>query len=469
MKAVLFALNSSYVHTNLAVRCLKNHVDTKYPGKHEIIIVEKNLKDKTDEVLYTLYSLNAEIYGFSCYIFNINEMLFYAQNLKKLLPEVKILFGGPEASYDSKYLVERNPFIDNVITQEGEDAFENYLEKIPDKQIITGKSYSKFYQKGIEYDEDNGINGNIAYYESSRGCPYKCSYCLSSIEKGIRSKSAIKTLEDILEYEKFKSISIIKFVDRTFNYDIDRANEILKGLLDEKYTKTYHLEVRPELFNNEMFDILKKFPNNKLQMEIGIQSTNKKTLEAIDRPSNIDNAIKNMKKLRALGNIKVHGDLIFGLSYDDIFYACDELQLGVLKLLKGTKIRNQEKEFSYVFNNEPPYDIFSNRFLSYENVFILKRIAALTERYKNSIHFHNSCEYIIGYFKSPFNFFVGLNKFINYHISTVSQHEAFRKFYEYSSKFVKCYMKEQEWSIFIQHLKKDYLVCLNRNAPDYFI
>ena len=478
MKAVLFALNSSYIHTNLAVRCIKNYVEYKLPGKHEIIILERNLKDKSDEVLYALYSMKAQVYAFSCYIFNIREMISYASNLKSLLPESKIIFGGPEVSYDAEKLLNSNPFIDNVILNEGEEVFVNYLEEINHDKIIDGQIFKDFSKQGIQYRAGESMTGNIAYYESSRGCPYKCSYCLSSLRVGIRSKTALSTLKDLIEFERYSNITIIKFVDRTFNYDIKRANEILKGLLDEKYTKIYHIEIRPELFDDEMFDILRKFPKNKLQMEIGIQTTNDKTLNAIDRPSDIKKTICNMEKLRNLKNIKIHADLIAGLPYDDlssfkksfndIFYVCDELQLGFLKLLKGSKIRKQQNIFSYKYNYEAPYDIFENDFLSFDEIYKLKRIAALTDRYKNSLHFIECLDFITRYFSSPFDFFAGLDEFINYHISAISQHEAFKVLFEYSKIHIKVNMNDDEWLNFIKYLRADYFRCLNREAPKYF-
>ncbi|MFA5340640.1 MAG: DUF4080 domain-containing protein, partial [Clostridia bacterium] len=225
--------------------------------------------------------------------------------------------------------------------------------------------------------------------------------------------------------------------------------------------------------------ILKIYPKDKLQMEIGIQSTNHKTLEAIDRPSDIRKAIENMKMLKGFGNIKIHADLIAGLpfddisaiskSFDDIFHVCDELQLGFLKLLKGTKIRDQEAEYSFKYNEEAPYEVYENCFLSFDEIFLLKRIAALTERYKNSRHFINSCEYIISFSASAFSFFKGLDKFINCNISAVSQHEAFRYLYEYSSFFIKKDINENDWDVFITGIQKDYMKCLNRKAPKNFI
>ena len=475
MKVVLFALNSSYVHTNLAVRCLKNYAEQQLPDKHEIIIVENNLKDKFDEVLYSLYSLKADVYAFSCYIYNIREILFYAGGLKSLLPDSLIILGGPEVSYDAEDLLKNHTFIDYVIINEGEEVFAEFLEKGSDEKIIDGKIFGKFTQTGIQYSVNETISGNIAYYESSRGCPYKCSYCLSSRISGIRAKTVSHTLQDLLEFEKFSTVSTIKFVDRTFNYDMKRAKDIFQGLLSEKYTKTYHMEMRPELFDEEMFCILEKFPKGKLQMEIGIQSTDNKVLLAIDRPSDIEKAIRNMKKLRKLGNINVHADLIAGLPYDDIssvresynslFYVCDRLQLGFLKLLKGTKIRKEKDKYAYKFNMNAPYDVYENRFISFDEISSLKRVAALTERYKNSVHFERTIEYITGFSLSPFDFFVGLDRHINRHISSVSQENAFKALYEFSKKEIKSGMTDKEWSDFIDYLKEDYSGCLNRQAP----
>ena len=479
MKIVLFALNSSFVHTNLAIRCLKDYIDKNSLKKHDVLLVEKNHKDKFDEILHSLHECNADLYGFSCYIFNIDEIIQIAKSLKKLLPNSKIVFGGPEVSYDADELMKINPFIDNVICNEAEQSFLDFVNNDDNKKIIVSQPFSKFENQDFLYDDEFKISGNIAYYESCRGCPYNCSYCLSSTTKGIRSKTSQKTLDDLYEFEKFGSkIKIIKFVDRTFNFDIERAKIILNGLTDIKYSKIYHMEMRPELFDDEMFEILARFPKDKLQLEIGIQSTNKKTLEAIDRPSDINKAISNMKRIRISNNIKIHCDLIAGLpfdnintirqSYNDVFFACDELQLGFLKMLKGSKIRKQADKFNYIYNDKAPYEVLSNDCISYEMMFKLKRIAALTQRFKNSMHFKKSCEYIVSFNISPFDYFYGFNEYIGEHISHLSQHEAFRKFFEYSSFNIKNSISVDEWDKFIKILCEEYKQCLNKNAPEYF-
>lgn len=488
MKIILFALNASFSHTNLAVRCLKTYVEKQKENEFDIEIVEKHLKDRLDEVLFDLYDKKADVYAFSLYIFNIDQVIYFAKALKELLPQAIFIFGGPEVSYDSQNFLKENPFVDFIIQDEGEEAFYELLKKIKkNKQnldsldkIIKGQKMESFEQAGIPYSIDDKFIGSIIYYESSRGCPYKCSYCMSSLTRGVRAKSVEDTLKDLYEFESFGDrVKVIKFVDRTFNFDIERAKGILEGLLDEKYTKVYHLEIRAELIDQELFDVLDKFPKDKLQIETGIQSTNYQTLEAIDRPSDIKKALDNIKKLKEQDNINVHCDLIAGLPYDDmntiekgfndIFYISHEVQLGFLKLLKGAKIRENAKDHEYKFSSYAPYEILSNTYLSYIELFELKRIAALTERFKNSVHFQNSLYKLIGlYNKGAFTFFRDLNTFANKHIASFSQHHAFMLLYDFAKKNIKNNVSQDDWYLLVDFIRSDYRVCQNREASAYF-
>jgi radical SAM superfamily enzyme YgiQ (UPF0313 family) len=447
LKAVLFALNTSYVQTNLAVRCLKKYIDT-VKGKEEDVsveIIERNLKDKTDEIIHALYDQHADVYGFSCYIFNIKEMLRFASDIKKLLPKSRIVFGGPEASYDCEDILSRYAFVDNIIAGEGEKAFYDLLKGHTAERIIHAGKYTDFLLQGNMYDNETGFKGNIVYYESSRGCPYNCSYCLSSAVKGVRAKSTEKTLSDLLSFENMNNdISIVKFVDRTFNFDKERTKSILNGLLDSKYTKCYHMEIMAELLDDEIFDILKRFPKGKIQFEAGIQSTNPETLQAVNRNGRTEKALSNIRKVKDMGNIKIHCDLIAGLpfenmesfrrSFDMTYDVSNELQLGFLKLLKGSKIREETEKYGYIAEDEPPYEVLANNHISFDDMFRLKRMAALIERYKNGKGFTDSMDMLISYFLSPFDFYYDLDKHIGRHVSELSQHEAYKCLFMFTEK-----------------------------------
>jgi len=480
LKVVLFALNTSYVQTNLAVRCLKKYIDAKKENAADIsvVIIEKNLKDKTDEIIHALYDQRADIYGFSCYIFNIKEMLRFASDIKKLLPKSLIVFGGPEVSYDCEDIISQHGFIDNIIAGEGEKVFYDLLKGNTAGRIIHAGKYTDFISQDTMYDNETRFKGNIVYYESSRGCPYNCSYCLSSTVKGVCAKSTEKTLEDLLRFESLDdNIAIVKFVDRTFNFSKERTKAILIGLLDSKYTKCYHMEIVAELLDEEIFDILKRYPKGKMQFEAGIQSTNPKTLEAVNRNGSTEKALANIRRIKDMGNIKIHCDLIAGLpfenmesfkrSFDMTYDVSNELQLGFLKLLKGSKIRKEMDKYGYIVEDDPPYEVLANDFMSFDDMFRLKRMAALIERYKNGKGFKDSMDMLISYCISPFDFYYDLDKQVGRHISELSQHEAYKNLFLFTEKYIKKTISERKWSEYIICLRNDYQNSMNRDSPGY--
>lgn len=445
-KVLLFALNSSYTHTNLAVRCIKNSLIS---AGYECDIAEFNLKDKRRRVLEALIQSDAHIYGFSVYIWNAREMYSFASDLKKVRPDATIVFGGPEVSFDAKELLGRHPYVDCIITGEGESAWAE-LCAVYDRgdaisRVINGGIYEEFGKERIAYSEDELCGGSrVVYYESSRGCPYRCAYCLSAMSGKVRAKGADDTLADLLQFEKIDHIKIIKFVDRTFNFDRGRAKEIWLGLLDEKYTKNYHFEICAELLDEESFDILSRFPKGKIQLEIGVQSTNPETLRHVERSDKTDSIISAIERLYKTGNMHIHADLIAGLpgetmtsfaaAFDALYGKCDMLQLGFLKLLRGSKLRRDAERFGCVYSDLPPYEVLSTDTLSFAHLSRLHDIDDVCGRYCTGA-FKRSLALIMSRTASPFDMFSYIAQSFRRDgccITDISQPRAYELLYEYA-------------------------------------
>lgn len=467
LKVVLFALNSSYIHTNLAVRCLHKSLTER---NIDTIIIEKNLKDNRKNVLYELYSQHADFYGFSTYIWNVDSMLELAADLKCLLPDCKIIFGGPEISFEDDV----PSYIDYIIKGEGENVIADLcLNPSAYRKIVQAAPFADFLNQGIFYDHAPITQGDMLYYESSRGCPYNCSYCLSSTIRGVRMKSVEKTLSDLKQFEKLnEKIRVIKFIDRTFNCDINRAKQIWITLSIDDYTLKYHFEICADLLDDESFDILSAMPNGKIQLEIGVQSTNPETLNAINRNNDIDKTLYNLQKLHSLGNMHIHADLIAGLpfetydifkkSFDDLYGRCDMLQLGFLKLLKGTQIRNDAEKYGYKYMSHAPYEVLSNDFLSYDELMKLHGIEAVLNRFANSGRFDKTMAYLTSLVKSPFDLFEKLAQYID-GSPNFSQIKAYELLYSYAEAHVN--EVEVEIDLLKSYLTFDFLMNESSSCP----
>ncbi len=443
-KIALFALNSSYSHTNSAVRCIKKSL---FEAGFEAEILEYNLKDKRRNIIEALIRVDADIYGFSVYIWNIAEMCLFASDLKKLVPGAKIVFGGPEVSFECEAFLKAHPYVDTIIRGEGESAFVSfvnaYLSQKHLPSIIDGSVFEGFEKQGMVYSNNELYNGKkIVYYESSRGCPYRCAYCLSSLSGKVRAKDANTALSELLMFEEMDNIKVIKLVDRTFNFDMQRAKTILRGLLSEKYTKNYHFEICAELLDDEIFDIFSKFPSGKIQLEIGVQSSNSNTLKIINRSTNVEVVINNIKRLYELGNIHIHADLIAGLpletmdtfkaAFDCLYNNCHMLQLGFLKLLKGSVLRENAEKYGLVYSDRPPYEVLYTDSMSFSELDFLHIIDEIMSRYKSRA-FKLSMKLLEGRFESAFDMFSNLAEgFIKNgsSINELSQPDAYRKLYE---------------------------------------
>ncbi len=449
MKIVLFAMNGSFSHSNLAIRNLREPLER---DGFEVVLIEHNLRERTAHILEHLHREQADVYGFSCYIWNIQPMLTLAQALKALLPSSYIVFGGPEVSYGLDRFADL-PWMDAIVRGEGEEAMLSLCQSIRDGRAfprISGSDAVGMPPAGICYLPDEKT-GDILYYESSRGCPYSCAYCLSSATHGVRFKGVEQTLNELLEFENLHTAcKVIKFVDRTFNADVRRANAIWQALLDERYTKSYHFEICATLLNEESFRILSCFPKGKVQLEIGLQSTNPQTLAASSRHIDAHKVIAAARRIKAMGNVHVHLDLIAGLpyenyvsfakSFDDAYGASHMLQLGFLKLLHGTELRERAEEYEYCYLPAPPYTVLQSKWISYGQMQRLTHIAEALDRYLESDRFAHALWYLTPFMTSPFHFWEGLSYYLKEHdirpLQRISQPDAFRYFLEYASENV---------------------------------
>ncbi len=445
MKVVLFTLNGSWSHSSLALRCLRGPLER---AGHTVVLAEGTLRDRTAHVLERLYRERADVYGFSCYIWNLEEMLTLGETLHGLLPESRFVLGGPEVSFATERF-DGMSWIDSIVCGEGERAMPALCElfaqgKIPPR-VFVGEPPT-LGDEGILY-RDGEQTGGILYYESSRGCPYSCAYCLSSATRGVRMKSAEQTLADMEAFESLKTdCRIIKFVDRTFNADPARANAIWNALLDDRFGKHYHFEVCASLLNEESFEILSRFPKGKIQLEFGLQSTNPETLAAASRHIDPARVISAVRRIHDMGNIHVHLDLIAGLpyesyarfarSFDDAYGSCDLLQLGFLKLLYGTPLRERAEEYGYRTLAKPPYTVLKSRWISYPEMQKLSHIAETLERYLESGRFSHTLWYLMPRVASPFSFWEGLTEHLARRdprpLQKLSQPDAFLALWEFS-------------------------------------
>lgn len=426
MKTVLVGINSKYIHTCLAIWYLKASVNEIINNTNNSIVTrEFTINDNKDNILSEIYKEKPDIITFSCYIWNIEMILLLSKELKKLLPECTIILGGPEVSYEAKTVLKENYSIDFVLCGEGEEIFPSLysclLNHSEEYKKLSGIAYRSEniieYNEGFclinKLDEINSpytselmasIVNRIVYYESSRGCPFSCSYCISSTFNGVRFFSMDRVKQDLSTLLLYKP-KLIKFVDRTFNCNKRRAKEIFEYIIDLNCDTLFHFEAAADLFDDEILEILSGAPKGLIQLEIGIQTTNNDTLAEIERVTDITKLFYNVKRILANENIHVHVDLIAGLPYENLYsfknsfnqvYALrpHQLQLGFLKLLKGSKIRNEAEKHGFIHRNYAPYEVLSNNYITYDDILILKDVEEVLERYFNSARFQSTLEFI---------------------------------------------------------------------------
>ncbi|CEN97241.1 MAG: B12-binding domain-containing radical SAM protein [Paeniclostridium sp.] len=444
MKILLTTLNSKFIHTNLAIRYLNQMA--KDIEDIEVDIREYTINNELDFILKDIYKNDYDVILFSTYIWNVNDIVKLCDNIKKVKPNMKIALGGPEVSYDSEDSMKKYDFVDYILYGEGELVFRDFVKhlkgdiKIEDvdgivyrnnKDIIKNKPMKLLenldlipspYEKLNKEEYEN----RIVYYETSRGCPFNCQYCLSSTLQGLRYFSIDRVKKDLKALIDAR-VSQIKFIDRTFNANKKFAMEIMKFLMenDNDYT-TYHFEVTAHLLSDDMLEFLKHCKEGLFQFEIGVQTTNEKVLDAVGRRDDFGKLSYVVKKIASYRNIHQHLDLIAGLPYEDyksfensfndVFnLGIEHLQLGFLKMIKGTGIRNRADEHEFRYKDYPPYEVLYNKYISYDQILKLKDIEEILERYFNSKNFVLSMRYIIHNFykQSPFKFFEDFATYFN--------------------------------------------------------
>ena len=437
MKILLAACNAKYIHSNLAVYDLKAY-SSDYDK--EVLLREYTINQPKDEILKDIYGSGADVVCFSCYIWNISFVRELIRDLAKILPETAFWAGGPEVSYDAEKFLTEMPEMTGVLVGEGEKTFHDLLEYYIDGKGSLGEIRGIAYRDGEEirhngwrelmklseipivYEHLEEFENRIIYYESSRGCPFSCSYCLSSIDKKLRFRDlelVKKELQFFLDYK----VPQVKFVDRTFNCKHEHAMAIWKYILEHDNGVTnFHFEVSADLLRDEEMDLMAKMRPGLIQLEIGVQSTNPETIRAIHRHMDLDKLKRCVDRVHSFRNIHQHLDLIAGLPYEDYdtFHRSfndvyqmkpDQLQLGFLKVLKGSLMQGEAEKYGIVHKEKEPYEVLSTNWLPYGDVLKLKAVESMVEVYYNSGQFQHTLEYLVPLAKDAFTFYESLGAF----------------------------------------------------------
>ncbi len=436
---MLAAVNAKYIHSNLAVYSLKAcAAQAGYPTE----IREYTINQPFGDILKDLYQSRPDFLGFSCYIWNKTWIDDLAREIRKLLPEIQIWVGGPEVTYCAQEYLKRHPAVNGIMRGEGEGSFlalaRHFREDAPDARLeaIPGLTFRR--DGSIRENPDReplcmdelpfpyaclqDFENRIIYYESSRGCPFSCSYCLSSLDRKLRFRS-LELVKKEMQFFIDQKVPQVKFVDRTFNCDRARALEIWRFLVEKDQGVTnFHFEIGADLLGPEEIDCMKSMRPGLIQLEIGVQSTNPDTIREIRRKTDFEKIKRNVAQIRQGQNIHQHLDLIAGLPYEgyasfsrsfDQVYAMrpQQLQLGFLKALKGSRMERMAPEYGLVYMDREPYEVLKTNWLSYEELLALKQVEAMVEIYYNSGQFQHTLPLLENLFPSPFEFYQKLGAF----------------------------------------------------------
>mgnify|MGYP000854416244 CR=1 FL=1 len=458
---LLVGINAKYIHSNLGIYCIQAYARKHGIDDSDFQIKEYTINQEIDFILGDIFLEKPKMIGFSCYIWNIDIVAGISKEIHKIMPDVPIWLGGPEVSYDCDMQLKKYPWIKGIISGEGEVSFyeliNHYLAEtvgnikvglnIPGLSDIKGIVYREDavasgvdnivtnpprenmsmddipfpYTKDAGFDIDT-LKNRIIYYETSRGCPYGCSYCLSSVDKKVRFRS-MALVENELQFFLDQKVPQVKFVDRTFNCNEKHTMEIWQYIKEHDNGITnFHFELSADILTKKEIEYVRTFRDGLVQFEIGVQSTNPDTIQAIHRKMDLDRLKENVAMVHQERNIHQHLDLIAGLPYEDLqsfhrsfndVYAMqpDQLQLGFLKVLKGSPMHRMAKEYGIQYHSKPPYEVLSTTWLPYEDVRTLKGIEEVVERYYNSLQFESSLRYLVEQEQDAFAFFEKLALF----------------------------------------------------------
>ena len=441
MKILLAACNAKYIHSNLAVYNLKSCSGEYSSG---VVVKEYTINQLRDDILKDIYLEQPDVICFSCYIWNISFVRELVPDLKKILPQVEFWAGGPEVSYDAVEFLKKNPAFFGVMVGEGEETFHElagyYIERKPEtlsgirgvafrdenkgRDIVhTGwRELMDLSKVPFAYSNLTEFKNRIIYYESSRGCPFSCSYCLSSIDKKLRFRD-IELVKKELQFFIDNKVPQVKFVDRTFNCKHDHAMEIWRYITEHDNGITnFHFEISADLLRAEELALMKTMRPGLIQLEIGVQSTNPQTIKAIRRTMDFEKLKGIVEQIHSFGNIHQHLDLIAGLPYEgyDSFHKsfCDvyalrpeQFQLGFLKVLKGSHMMEMTGEYQILYKDREPYEVLSTAWMTYGEILRLKMVESMVEVYYNSGQFKNTLVFLEKYFDDPFRMYEALGRF----------------------------------------------------------
>lgn len=435
MKILLTSLNTKYIHSNIAIRYLK---DTVYP-KYKCDTIDFTINQNSDEIIFKIIRGEYDIVGFSTYIWNVEMTLEICEKLKLINPNLIIFMGGPEVSFNSKEIIKEHQYVDYIMSGEGEESFLKLLDYVhgerndlpegvvtmSDEEVVGNDIYQvvDLQNSEIEYTLDYIKDKKIVYYETSRGCPYNCEFCLSSSTGGVRFYPLERCLKDIKLFLDEK-VPLVKFIDRTFNFNKERSITLLKYIIenDNNFT-TFHLEIHPQLIDEDYLKLFKNARKDLFQFEVGVQSTNEETCKAIKRVGDFE-TIKNVcKEIMSFQNIHLHLDLIAGLPYEDLkslrksfndilSIGPDKLQLGFLKVLKGSPIYYKAEQYEILYDKKSPFEVISTKWISYMELQEVKKIEQMLDKYYNEGFFKNTINYLFeNYYSDYYEFFIEIGNY----------------------------------------------------------
>ena len=458
-------------------------------------IKEFSINDRVENILEGIIEEKPDVVAFSCYIWNMEFVNRLAELIKLVDPNIEILYGGPEVSYEGKEFLENHEG-EYVIVGEGEKTFREFVlyklgeGKIEDIKGLNYKRDGKVFENPkrpemdmnelvFPYTYEEDINNKIVYYEASRGCPFKCKYCLSSVMHGVRFLD-VERVKKELKYFMERGLKLVKFVDRTFNCNREYTVELLKYLSEQDTETRFHFEVAADLLTEEQIEILNNAPKGRFQLEVGVQTTNNEVLHNINRYITYENIKEKVLKVASGKNVMQHLDLIAGLpgedlesfkkSFNDVHaIRPDEIQLGFLKLLKGSSMREEAKKWGIVYSPYAPYEIIRSKDISYEELLLLKKVEAMVDKYYNSCKFNNVIKFFLNIYDKPFDFYYDLAMFFeekgNFKRSIGNV--------EYYKILLDFYLEKiggEDEGLFKEVLKFDYL-CFNKKRwlPDFLV